>query len=275
MRFPLEKVRRFASGLDHPEGIAIARDGTVYCGGEDGQVYRISADGANVAELARTGGFSLGITLDRESNVFVCDMKRKSVLRVDRDGTVSVFADGFQTPNFTAFDSAGNLYLSDSGQWKENNGRVYRLDRRGRAQVFHAGPFAFANGLALNAAEDALFVVESNANRVRRIEIRPDGRAGDADVFCTGLAHVPDGIAFDASGNLYVACYGLNRLFVADPRGRVELLCEDVENALLSTPTNFAFGGANFDQLYVACMGGHHVAALELRTPGQPLYAHQ
>jgi hypothetical protein len=67
----------------------------------------------------------------------------------------------------------------------------------------------------------------------------------------------------------------MNRLYVANGQGQVELLCEDLENATLSVPTNCAFGGNNYDQLYVACMGGSHIAVLDLKTPGQPLYAHE
>ena len=61
----LPKSAVFTGGLDHAEGIALAADGTVYAGGEAGQRYRICADGQNTTELARTGGFILGITLDR------------------------------------------------------------------------------------------------------------------------------------------------------------------------------------------------------------------
>jgi gluconolactonase len=118
MKFPLSQVKRFASRLDHSEGIAVAQDGTVFAGGEAGQVYRISPDGQTVAELAKTGGFSLGITLDRHNNIFVCDSSLRSVIRVNESGHISVFADStasgkFQTPNFTVFDSDGNLYLSE------------------------------------------------------------------------------------------------------------------------------------------------------------------
>ena len=63
MLYPIEKVGVFAQGLDHPEGLAVARDGTVYAGGEAGQVYRISPDGKKVEVLANTGGFCLGLTL--------------------------------------------------------------------------------------------------------------------------------------------------------------------------------------------------------------------
>ena len=45
MLYPISEGRNFVTGLDHPEGVAVARDGTLYAGGEAGQVYRISPDG--------------------------------------------------------------------------------------------------------------------------------------------------------------------------------------------------------------------------------------
>lgn len=280
MGFSPADVRCFCRKLDHCEGIAAAADGTMYAGGEAGQIYRISPDGQTVTEIARTGGFTLGITLDGSGNLFTCDMVWHAVIRLDTSGQLSVFADStgtrkFRTPNFSVFDSEGNLYVSDSGEWKKNNALIYKIRPDGRADVFHPGPFLFANGLALSKAEDALFVIESNANRISRVEIRRDGTAGETSVFCQGLETVPDGMAFDAEGNLYVGCYGLNRIYKADPKGRVALLLEDTENATVSVPTNCAFGGANFDQLYFACMGNGSIVTLDLKTPGMPLFAHR
>ena len=47
----LKKTVQFADGLDHPEGIAIHADGSVWAGGEAGQVYKISPDGKTVTEI--------------------------------------------------------------------------------------------------------------------------------------------------------------------------------------------------------------------------------
>lgn len=81
MLFPISAVRNFVIRLDHPEGLAAGRDGTLYAGGEAGQVYRISPDGKKVDILAKTGGFCLGITLDQEENIYVCDLARRAVLK--------------------------------------------------------------------------------------------------------------------------------------------------------------------------------------------------
>jgi len=45
MLYPADQVRNFVTKLNHPEGLAVGRDGTIYAGGEAGEVYRISRDG--------------------------------------------------------------------------------------------------------------------------------------------------------------------------------------------------------------------------------------
>ena len=90
MLYPISEVRNLVSQLNHPEGLAVARDGSIYAGGETGEVYRISADGMKVQKFAATGGFCLGITLDRDENIYVCDIGRRSLLRVSQRGDVVV-----------------------------------------------------------------------------------------------------------------------------------------------------------------------------------------
>lgn len=280
MLYPVSEVREFAAPLDHPEGVAVGRDGAVYAGGLAGQVYRISPDGKKVETIANTGGVCLGITLDQEENIFVCDYGKRAVVRVTQQGEVSLFAasaDGreFLLPNFSVFDSKGNLYLSDSGGHKQANGVIYRISPGGQAALFAPGPFHFANGLALDATERYLYVVESNLDRVLRMEIKSDGSAGAPEVFAEGLARVPDGLAFDASGNLYVTTYASDCIYRVAPDGSARLLCQDLESVLLCEPTNCAFGGPNLDQLFVANLGRNHIAVLDLRIKGQPLWNHR
>ena len=47
--------------LDHPEGLAVHRDGSIWCGGECGQIYRIEPDGSLLEQVVSTGGFSQGM----------------------------------------------------------------------------------------------------------------------------------------------------------------------------------------------------------------------
>src|SRR6516165_10302323 len=280
MLYRVSGVRNFVTGLDHPEGVAVGRDGTLYAGGEAGRVNRISSDDKKVETLANTGGFCLGLTLDQEESIYVCDLRRRALMKVSQRGSVTVVADAvgerkFTCPNFSVFDSRGNLYFCDSGQWKQANGVVCCMRANGRVEVFAEGPFHFANGLALDVAEQYLYVVESNLDRVVRIEIKSDGGAGAPEVYAEGLARVPDGMAFDADGNLYVTTYASNCIYRVTPDRQVNLLCQDVENLLLCQPTNCAFGGANFDQLFVGNLGRDHISVLDLKIKGQPLWCHR
>jgi gluconolactonase len=278
--YSIEEVQIFASGLDHPEGVAVSREGTVYAGGEAGQVYRISSDGKQVEILASTGGFCLGITIDQEDNIYICDCRKRALLKVNSKGEANVFVDEVDghkliLPNFSVFDSRGNLYFSDSGEWKKANGVIYRASPDGKAALFARGPFHFANGLALDASEQHLYVVESNLNRVLRIGIGPDGTAGSPEVYAEGILSVPDGLAFDGAGNLYVTTYGSSAIYRVTPDRRIDLLCQDIESELLCLATNCAFGGPDFDQLLVANLGHQHLSVIDLKVKGQPLWGQQ
>ena len=117
----LNDVSILAEGLDHPECVAWGPDGYLYAGGEAGQIYRISLCG-EITEIASTGGFILGITLDGSGNIYACDTKKHAVMRIDQRGNVAVYSHGaadrkMTAPNFSVFDRNGNLYVSDSGDW--------------------------------------------------------------------------------------------------------------------------------------------------------------
>jgi gluconolactonase len=196
MLYAISEVKTFVTGLDHPEGVAVGRDGTLYAGGEGGQVYRIASDGSEAEVIANIGGSCLGITVDQVQNIYVCDNNRCQVLKVTQQGEVSVFAESvgkrkFKCPNFSVFDSQGNLYFSDSGAWKEGNGIICRVRPDGTVDTFAEGPFHFANGLALDAEERFLYVVESNRDRVVRLQIKPDGSSGVPETFAEELARIP------------------------------------------------------------------------------------
>ena len=170
---PTEKFEIFASGLDHPECLAFDRDGELWAGGEAGQVYRITPAGV-VATVANLGGFCAGLAFSAADELFVCNTGL-GIVQVKASGKVSVFASHVGErklicPNFGVFDSAGNYYVTDSGNWKKQNGFLLRF-RPGDAGEILGGPYGYANGLALSADERFLFMVESDTDRVVRFEI--------------------------------------------------------------------------------------------------------
>ena len=54
----MSEVRTLATGLDHPEGVALGPDGLIYAGGEAGQVYRVYPDTGSVELSTDTYGYT-------------------------------------------------------------------------------------------------------------------------------------------------------------------------------------------------------------------------
>ena len=276
----IDQASVFVEGLDHPECVAAHPDGSIWAGGEAGQIYRISPDGSEVREVANTGGFILGIAFSPDlSWLLVCDNGRHCLWRLDLETErLSLFARGasgheFKIPNYACFASDGTLYVSDSGTFRVVNGLITRfdVDHSGRGEVWCEGPFNFANGICLSPDEDALFVVASFLPGVERIAINSDGSAGRREVFVRLPRTVPDGVAFDTGGNLYVSCYSPNHIYRVAPDGSKELLLDDWDMHTLSNPTNIAFGGPNRSTLYTANLGRWHVTAIQTNAQGAPL----
>jgi gluconolactonase len=271
----LENVRVFADGLDHPEGVTVGPDGTLYAGGEAGQIYRVGADGL-VEELASTGGFMLGLCADDDGRLYCCDVGRKELTRFDpRDGSLTRYSNGtaerpMVNPNWPVFDDAGNLYVTDSGHWKQNDGCVMRIDPDGVTTVWSTASTGFPNGAALSAGGESLYVLESTTPALVRIPILRDGSAGERVVVAT-LEGVPDGCALDTEGRVYVFYYRPDRIDRVAVDGTVEVLAEDPEGTLLAAPTNGVWLEPERRTLIVGSLGRWHLAACDFGATGIPL----
>jgi gluconolactonase len=64
----------------------------------------------------------------------------------------------------------------------------------------------------------------------------------------------------------------INRLVVLDSDGKLSVLLNDPEGKKTKGPTNCAFGGPQFDDLYIAHLEADHVAKVHLGHKGHPLY---
>jgi sugar lactone lactonase YvrE len=269
----------FADGLDHPECVAAHPDGSFYAGGELGQIYHISADGKQVDQVASTGGFVLGIAVSPDASwLAVCDLKKKCLFRFDlASGKLKELTRGgeapFSIPNHLVFSRDGFLYVTDSGGFRVVTGKIYRFDLEGNGGVWHKGPFNFANGIALSPGGKSLFLCCSWVG-VEEVMINPDGTPGKRRVYARLPKTLPDGLALDARGNIYVACYTPARLLKITPQRKVSVFIDDWEAHTLSNPTNICFGGKNFDELYAANLGRWHITRIAARTKGLPLASH-
>jgi sugar lactone lactonase YvrE len=274
-------IETIATDIPGAEGIAIARDGHIFIGAEDGWIYLITPEGG-VSQYVKLPGRPLGIAIDRHENLFVCDWDAHGVYKVTPDGQVSLFAntDGthsMQFPNFCVFDEQGNLYVSHTGTSRRNaqiyapDGRIFHITPDGKCKLFAEGLYQ-ANGLAMRLGESALYVIQSAIDNVLRLEIRPDGKLGTTSVYASNLDGLPDGMAFTRSGDLLVVTGMHEIIYRVRPNGRPEIFVEDANAEKLVAPTNPAFGGKDLDELYITNLLGNSVSRIRGVPRGQPLY---
>jgi gluconolactonase len=270
----LDKFEIFAEGLDHPEGLAFDADRNLWTGGELGQIYKISQSG-KVRTVATLGGFNLGLTFSPRQDLFVCNFKLGALIQLDRSGkTIRSWERAgryrFRTPNFSVFDREGNLFFTDSGEFKQDDGFLFVLRPNGKIEQL-LDRLAFPNGLSLSADERTLYIVQSTKNNVLALPLLDTGAIGKPRVHAAGLNNVPDGATLDAGGNLYVTCYASHNVYRVTPDGKVSLFAWDPEGTMLASPTNAAFGGANFDEMYFANLSRWHICRVQVGIRGQLL----
>ena len=264
--------------FDHPEGVAWGPDGRAYAGGEAGQLYRFSLEGGSLEEIARVdGGFLLGLAHDAAGNTYACDDRSRCVHRITSNGDISVYTGGnaeqqMRVPNYPVFDEKGNLYVSDSGTWGAQDGFIWKVAPGGtKAGIWCRDASGFTNGMCLSADGRFLYVVESSPPLISRVEIKADGSAGERSVVVELPRQVPDGVAFDEAGNLYISLYNPNIIYRLSPRGELVTLYDDWEQLMLIAPTNIAFGGRDMRDLIIASVCGWSVHTAKVDVPGIPV----
>ena len=230
----------------------------------------------NFEEIGNTGGFVGGLAQDANENIYACS--NGAVWRITQNGQIDIYSEGapgdaIATPNYPVFDAEGNLYVSDSGEWREDNGRLFKIKPGGLTEVWERTLTQFPNGLALSPDGKYLYVVVSlNTPRVSRVEILPDGSAGKVETVVELPQTVPDGLAFDTENNLYISCYRPDRIYRYSAQGALDVLAEDFEGTVIAAPTNIAFCGKNRNILLSANLGRWHITRYNINAVGAPLH---
>lgn len=269
----------FASGIPHPECLAIGPNRMIYCGSaypkytDAGYIYQISPDGKNISQFAHTGGRVLGLAFDSQGGLFACDGKQGSIFYINRLGKSELFASEvngrkFLSPNFILFSSNGSMIVSDSGTAKANEktGAIYRLFPDGKGELLVDG-LIFPNGLALSKDEATLFVVLTRNNQVIKFPLNVANNAVEPSNFIDEIDDGPDGICLDQRGNVFIAVTRTNRIYcVAHESNKLTCLLEDPSGYYLNTPSNCLFYGEDNQTLLVTNLFGDYITQLTIST---------
>lgn len=156
------------------------------------------------------------IAFDREGQMYVSSRNDGAVYKVAPNGTMSTYAEGMGVATGIAFDREENLYVGD------RSGTIFKIARDRQIFVFATlEPSVSAYHLAFGR-DGSLFVTgptTSSFDCVYRIDPQ-----GNVTHYYRGLGR-PQGLAFDADGNLYVAASlaGKRGVVKITPAGKASL----------------------------------------------------
>ena len=191
-----------AENLHPVSNPALDLEGNIYVtfSGTRGQkvpvsVYKIDTN-YNVRPFLSELMNATGIAFDPQGQMYVSSRYDGTVYRVAPNGTMSTYAEGMGIATGIAFDHEQNLYVGD------RTGTIWRIARDQQIFVFATlEPSVAAYHLAF-APSGTLYVTGPTTSSFDAVySVDPHG---SVSMFYRGLGR-PQGVAFDAAGNLYVA----------------------------------------------------------------------
>lgn len=326
-------IRTIGRDLQRPECILAERDGTLWAADARGGVMRIAPDGAQqfvgqrvderfataAADTADAfeakftqGTLPNGLAFAADGSILIANFGTDRLELMTRDGRTRTLYDRIDGQpigkvNFVLRDSRQRLWLTVSTRvnpWTKaaatrvRDGYIAVVDEYGLRVV--ADGFHFTNEVRLDAAEQWLYIVETTGPHITRMRLdeRADGvRLVDREVF--GPSHLggyPDGIAFDAHGNLWCTLVMVDKLVALTPQGDLRVLLDDgdpdasrnllakmaagevsaddmarARGTIAPWMASITFGGPDLRTVYVGSLLGTTIPYFRSTVPGLPM----
>lgn len=263
---PDAALERLASGFQFLEGPVWLpwADALVFSDIPGDTMHRWDAATGETRVYRQPSRKANGNTLDHQGRLLTCEHATSRVMREEADGSLTALATHYgglelNSPNDIVVKSDGAIYFTDP-----NFGRrptrvgvprpqqqpcqaVYRLEPETGALTSVADDFDQPNGLCFSPDEARLFVNDSPRGHIRVFDVLPGGGLSGGAVWAEARGEgpgVPDGMKFDAAGNL--TCTGPGGIYFFDPAGQCLGVLRIAEQV-----GNFCWGGADLRDLFI------------------------
>jgi len=262
---PGEGWQLVSEGYKFTEGPAVNQQGELLFNDFSGsKSFKVGLDNKviqTVADSKRSNGQAFG----PDGRLYVVQSGDQKVIAYDREGKVSVIADGF-VGNDIVVANNGNIYVTNPPADSENApSKIWLIKPSGEKTVVDTG-LKYSNGITLSPDQTLLYVADYRSHWIYSYVIKPDGTLQSKQRFYwilvpdTGDQANSDGMHVDVDGRLYVATsMGIQ---VCDQAGRVQCIIPTPNKRV----SNLAFGGEKFDTIYVTA--GDKVYSRKVKTVG-------
>jgi len=321
------EIRYVGHDLQRPECILAEPDGTLWAADARGGVVKITADGRQqiitqafasnfqkaVDDASRftQGTLPNGLAFAENGDILISNFGTDLLEIMKRDGITRTLYDQIDGQpigkvNFVLRDRKNRVWLTVSTRiknWmkamspKVADGYIALADEKGIRVV--ADGFRFTNEIRLDAREEYLYIVETTGQCISRMKVGADGSLSHREIFGPsklGRFGFPDGIAFDAFGNLWGTLVMADQLFFLTPEGEFHIFLEDgneaaslaMERAFTEdrlTPelmlaaggtlapwfASITFGGPDLRTAYIGSLKGTRIPYFRSPVPGLPM----
>jgi gluconolactonase len=257
------KIKFIGHDLQRPECVLAERDGTIWSADARGGVVHIRPDGnqeiitqksgsifagaANDEQRFTQGTLPNGLAFARDGNFLIANFGTDCLEVMTRQGESRTLIDRIDGKpigkvNFVLRDSRDRIWITVSTRitnWMAAmrpdvaDGYIALYDDKGLRVV--ADDLAFTNEIRLDADEERMYAVETTGQRITRFRVGADGALLDREVFGPaklGPGGFPDGIAFDAFGNLWGTLVMADIIFAITPNGDYREILNDSDSEM-------------------------------------------
>ena len=277
-------IQYIGKDLQRPECILAEPDGTLWSADARGGVVKISPDGSQKiitqtfdgsfirasddASRFTEGTLPNGLAFAENGDILISNFGTDVLELMSRDGQTRLLYDSIDGEpigkvNFVLRDSQNRVWLTVSTRIKNwmtaispniSDGYIALADEKGLRIV--ADGFKFTNEIRLDANEEYLYIVETCRQCISRMRVKPDGSLTDREVYGPsklGQYGFPDGIAFDAYGNLWGTLVMVDQVFAITPEGDFHVILDDTnEQAAMALEKAFVEDRATPDVMLAA-----------------------